>query len=90
MAGEGISTKVSSNKSAVHQRRFRQALQELSEGRRAPWWVTIHDVAERMGIPIDEAIVLADDCAKAGLVRHDAERAEGTRLPHSVSLRRDR
>ena len=29
--------------------------------------------AWRLGIPNDEAIVLADDCAKAGLVRHDAE-----------------
>ena len=59
-------------KSADWARRFCQALAAESEGRRStPWWSSIHTVAQRLGLPYDDAVVLADDCAKAGLVTHD-------------------
>jgi hypothetical protein len=37
-------------------------------------------------LDLGQAIVLADDCAKAGLVSHDAEGKTAERLPHSVML----
>ncbi len=93
-SGAGTATSMTS----ARLRRFCEALHFETERLRArrpvsgiyvQWWASIDTVARRMGIPHDEAIVLADDCAKAGLVRHDAVNTKG-RLPHSVSLRLDR
>src|SRR5262245_22701951 len=72
-------------------RRFCEALAKECEGRPVPWKVSIERVAERLAMPTDEAIVLADDCHQAGLVSHDVpERLRGRRLPHSVKLDVDR
>ena len=75
-------------KSTVNQRLvFCDALVKLSDGRSVTWSVAIDAVAWRLGISTEEAIVLADDCQQAGLVRHDVpERLRGKRLPHSVTL----
>lgn len=72
--------------------RFCAALHAESAGRRAPWWASIAKVADRLGIPHDEAILLADDCAAAGLVVHDQSMhtkagRRSAELPHSVSLK---
>jgi hypothetical protein len=68
-------------------RRFCEALAEESKGRPVPWSMAIDTIAKRLGISIDEAIVLADDCQLAGLYRHDVpEHMRGKRLPHSVTL----
>jgi hypothetical protein len=49
--------------------------------------VAIDTIAKRLGISSNEAIVLADDCQLAGLVRHEVpEHMRGRRLPHSVTL----
>jgi hypothetical protein len=50
---------------------FCAALHDESRHRRAPWWVSIGTVARRLGVPHDQAVVLADDCALAGHVQHD-------------------
>lgn len=79
--------------SADRARRFCQALAADSEGRRsAPWWTSIDTVARKLELPYDEAVVLADDCEKAGYVSHDQSQhtKEGRRaveLPHSVTLK---
>lgn len=73
-------------------RRFCRALAAESEGRRSqPWWTSIAAVARRLGMPYDEAMVLADDCEKAGLVTHDQSQhtkagRRAVELPHSVTL----
>jgi hypothetical protein len=78
--------------SADRARRFCQALAADSEGRRTmPWWTSIHAVAQRLDLPYDEAVALADDCAKAGLVTHDQSQhtkadRRAAELPHSVTL----
>ena len=72
-------------------RRFCSALS--TETRDRPnWWVSIQTVADRLGMTGEEAIELADDCAREGLVMHDqsqhtaADRRASVR-PHSVTLR---
>jgi hypothetical protein len=77
-------------KAADRARRFCSAL--ATETRDRPnWWVAIQTVADRLGMPGDDAIGLADDCARQGLVMHDqpqstkAERRAAER-PHSVTL----
>ena len=76
--------------SADRARRFCSAL--ATETRDRPnWWVSIQTVADRLGMPGDEAIALADDCAREGLVMHDQSQftKAGRRasvLPHSVTL----
>jgi hypothetical protein len=68
-------------------RRFCEALAKECEGQPVTWSVAIDTIAKRLGISGDEAIVLADDCHQAGLVRHDVpEHVRGRRLPHSVTL----
>jgi len=74
-------------------RRFCAALSAEAEGRpSAPWWSSIQVVARRLGIPYDEAVALADECARAGLVTHDQSQhtktdRKATALPHSVTLK---
>ena len=47
----------------------------------------IDTVAQRLGISVFEAVVVADDCHQAGLVRDDVpKRMRGRRLPRSVTL----
>lgn len=63
-------------------------------GARRNWWVSIQSVADRLGLEVDEATVLADDCAQAGLVSHDQSQHTAadrrmTTLPHSVSMAAD-
>jgi hypothetical protein len=70
---------------------FCHALHEVSRLRRPPWWVSIDLVAARLRLSYEQAVVLADDCALAGLVRHDLSQAVkrgrlATDLPHSVCL----
>lgn len=78
--------------SAERARRFCQAVSADAEGRRAmPWWTSIATVARKAGLPYDEAVALAADCAKAGLVKHDQSQHTGSarraaELPHSVTL----
>lgn len=79
------------NKLAVDRaRRFCSAL--ATETRDRPnWWVSIQTVADRLGMPGDEAIALADDCAREGLIMHDQSQftkadRRGTVQPHSVTL----
>ena len=73
-------------------RRFCQALAAESEGRRShPWWTSIHAISQRLELPYDEAVALADDCARAGLVTHDQSQhtkagRRAAELPHSVTL----
>jgi hypothetical protein len=72
-------------------RRFCEVLMAESAGRRTPWWASIDRIAERLGLSYEEAIVLADDCEKAGLVQHDLSHTGKaarltTDLPHSVTL----
>jgi hypothetical protein len=73
-------------------RRFCQALAADSEGRRAmPWWTSIHAVAQKLELPYDEAVELADHCAMVGLVAHDQSQhtkagRRAAELPHSVTL----
>jgi hypothetical protein len=70
----------------------RQTFALATETRDRPnWWVSIQTVAERLGMPGDEAISLADDCAREGLVMHDQSQftKAGRRAsvqPHSVTL----
>ncbi len=71
-------------------RRFCSAL--ATETRDRPnWWVSIQTVADRLGMPGEDAIELADECARKGLVMHDqsqhtkADRRAAVR-PHSVTL----
>jgi hypothetical protein len=71
-------------------RRFCSAL--ATETRDRPnWWVSIQTVADRLGMAGDDAIELADACARDGLVMHDqsqhtkADRRAAVR-PHSVTL----
>jgi hypothetical protein len=53
-------------------------------------WVDIAAVGERLGLDLDRAIVLADDCEQAGWARHDRSHMppakRGAALPHSVTL----
>ena len=77
-------------KSADRARRFVSAL--ATETRDRPnWWVSIQTVADRLGMPGEDAIKLADECAREGLVMHDqsqhtkADRRAAVQ-PHSVSL----
>jgi hypothetical protein len=53
-------------------------------------WVSIETVGKRLGLEVGPAIVLADDCELAGLVKHDrshmAASERGRALPHSVTL----
>lgn len=78
--------------SADRARRFCQALAADSEGRRAmPWWTSIHAVAQKLELPYDEVVALADDCEKAGYVTHDQSQhtkavRRAAELPHSVTL----
>jgi hypothetical protein len=71
-------------------RRFCSAL--ATETRDRPnWWVSIQTVADRLGMPGDDAIKLADDCARDGLVMHDQSQftkagRRGEVQPHSVTL----
>jgi hypothetical protein len=53
---------------------------------------SIDAVARRLCLTLDEATVLADDCAQAGYVEHDMSSAatdhrRATALPHSATLR---
>jgi hypothetical protein len=79
-------------KSADRARRFCQVLSADAEGRRQmPWWTSIHAIAAKLDLPYDEAVALADDCAKAGLVSHDQSQhtkadRRSAQLPHSVTL----
>jgi hypothetical protein len=50
---------------------FCRALHEETAHRRPPWWTSIAIVASRLDVPYEQAVVLADDCALAGLVMHD-------------------
>jgi hypothetical protein len=77
-------------KSADRARRFCSAL--ATETRDRPnWWVSIQTVADRLGMPGEDAIELADECSRAGLVMHDqtqhtkVDRKASVR-PHSVTL----
>jgi hypothetical protein len=70
---------------------FCQALELERAGRPPPWWISIAKVARRLQLPYDQAVLLADDCARAGYVVHDqsAHTHAGRRaaeLPHSVCL----
>jgi hypothetical protein len=70
-------------------RRFCEALARRSAGRRPPWWVAIADVGHDLGLGLDAAIALADDCAAAGYVLHDMSGTPksarlATDLPHSA------
>jgi hypothetical protein len=71
-------------------RRFCSVL--ATETRDRPnWWVSIQTVADRLGMPGEDAIKLADHCAREGLVMHDQSQftKAGRRasvLPHSVTL----
>ncbi len=75
--------------------RVRRFVQALSiESRDGPSrWVSIPTVAERLGMRGEEAIELADQCAREGLVTHDqsqhpAAGRDGRAVrPHSVTLR---
>jgi hypothetical protein len=68
-------------------RRFCEAVAAESAGRASTWAVGIDTVAQRLGISVFEAVVVADDCHQAGLVRDDVpKRMRGRRLPHSVTL----
>ena len=66
----------------------------METGTRRNWWVSIQKVAERLGVPVDQATVWADEFAIAAYVRHNqsqhtaAERRR-TELPHSVTLMPD-
>jgi len=78
--------------SADRARRFCSAL--ATETRDRPnWWVAIQTVVDRLGMPGEDAIELADECAREGLVTHDQSQhtAGGRRAPvrpHSVTLRK--
>jgi hypothetical protein len=71
-------------------RQFCSAFATETRGR-PNWWVSIQTVADRLGMPGDDAITLADDCARDGLVMHDqsqhtkVDRRAGGQ-PHSVTL----
>jgi hypothetical protein len=68
-------------------RRFCEALTEECKGRPETWSVAIDNIAKRLGITLEEAIVLADDCHQAGLVRHDLpEHMRGRRLARRRGL----
>jgi hypothetical protein len=72
-------------------RRFCEALHKASAGRPAPWWTSIVEVARRMGLDVDCATALADECAIAGYVQHDQSQStkaarRRNELPHSVTL----
>jgi hypothetical protein len=66
-------------------------VEQETAGRRIGWWTSIDAVARRLGLTLDEATVLADDCAQAGYVAHDmsspaADHRRSRDLPHSVTL----
>lgn len=69
---------------------FCRALAEET-GTRSNWWVSIHKLADRLGLDVDRATVLAGECERAGYIQHDQsqstkpERAKATPL-HSVTL----
>jgi len=71
-------------------RRFCAALAKETRDR-PNWWVSIQTLADRLGMPGDDVVELADDCAREGLVMHDqsqhtaADRREAVR-PHSVTM----
>jgi hypothetical protein len=78
---------------SARQRAFCEALHELTEQRRLPWYTSIDSVAELMGLGLEEATRLADECAELGLARHDLHSSATAyrhekELPHSVSLDR--
>ncbi|MCW5733708.1 MAG: hypothetical protein KIS73_06270 [Enhydrobacter sp.] len=53
-------------------RRFCAAVSAEAAGRSAaPWWSSIDVIARRFEIPYDDAVALAEDCAREGLVSHD-------------------
>jgi len=57
-------------KSVERAHRFCSAL--ATETRDRPnWWVSIQTVADRLGMPNHDAVELADECARSGLVMHD-------------------
>ena len=64
--------------------RFCQALHAETGGRMR--FSTIAAVAKRLGISEEEAIVLAGDCAAAGLVRLDVKGPPYRQLPGHASL----
>jgi len=72
-------------------RRFCSALATETRDRRN-WWVSIQTVADRLGMPADDAVELVDACAREGLVMHDqsqhtaADRRAAVR-PLTVTLR---
>jgi len=78
-------------KSVERATRFCRAL--AAETRDRPnWWVSIQAVADRLGMPGKDAVELADECAREGLVLHDqsqhtAADRRGAVRPHSVTLR---
>lgn len=69
---------------------FCRALAEET-GTRPNWWVSIHKLADRLGLDVDRATMLAKECEKTGYIQHDQsqstkpERAKTT-PPHSVTL----
>jgi len=75
----------------VTRSRARQFCQAVSDeaGGRVGRWVDIAAVGERLGLGLDRAIVLAEDCELAGFVTHDrsyfAQPKRGRELPHSVT-----
>src|SRR4051794_2409662 len=70
-------------------RQFCQGVLDVADGR-VGRWVLIAEVAEQLGLSLDVATVLADDCELAGWVRHDRSHLAPTKraqdLPHSVTL----
>jgi hypothetical protein len=70
-------------------RQFCQGVLDVADGR-VGRWVSIADVAEQLGLSLDVATVLADDCGVTGWVRHDRSHLAATMRaqdrPHSVTL----
>ena len=84
-AGAGLAVPLSRSRA----RQFCQAV-SAEAGGRVGRWVDIAAVGERLGLGLDRAIVLAEDCELAGFVTHDrsyfAQPKRGRELPHSVTL----
>jgi hypothetical protein len=61
-------------------RRFCHALAEETAGMAPGSWRMVHTIAQRMGVPFDEASAVADDCVRREWADH---------RQHTVSLREE-
>ncbi|WP_428671961.1 hypothetical protein [Reyranella sp.] len=78
-------------KSVERARRFCSALATETRAARIGGWQS-RPSPNRLGMPGEDAIELADDCAREGLVMHDqsqhtADDRKAVTRPHSVTLK---